>query len=92
MFLFKWSDGNAPPPSPFRDVSPRDIGNNLSVVLDTRKSNLVSQQWAQRAIDLYAIYCKYNFVSAELATQQNVRTNLLSLKDLAEIRPANYKV
>ena len=30
-----------------KNVGPRNIGNNRSMVLDTRKPNFVSQKWSQ---------------------------------------------
>ena len=33
--------------SPSKEERPRGIGNNMSMVLDTRKSNFMSQQWLQ---------------------------------------------
>ena len=32
---------------PSKYVGPEDIGNNMSMVLGTRKSNFVNQQWLQ---------------------------------------------
>ena len=30
---------------PSKDVGPKDIGNNMNMALDTRKSNFVNQEW-----------------------------------------------
>ena len=42
--LFSEYNSNIPPS---KDEGPSDIGNNMSLVLDTRKSNFVNQQWLQ---------------------------------------------
>ena len=32
---------------PSKEEGPRDIGNNMSMILDTREPDFVSQQWLQ---------------------------------------------
>lgn len=42
--LFSENNSNVPPS---KDEGPSNTGNNMSLVLDTRKSNFVNQQWLQ---------------------------------------------
>ena len=44
MSLFRGSERNAPP---LKEKGPKDIGNNMTMVQNTRKSNTVSQQRLQ---------------------------------------------